>query len=90
MWGLRLLGKIDHYKVFGSWLGPALEILLMGMNTPVLRILIIMVIRAFAKLTFLLNADDLNPDEAIRRYVHTAIITSSWLTDSWQVRHHPG
>ncbi|KAL4877352.1 cytochrome P450 [Aspergillus karnatakaensis] len=63
--------KIDYYKVFGSWLGPALEILLMGMNTPVLNIFIILVIRTFAKLTFLLNADGLNPDEAIRRFVIT-------------------
>ena len=39
----------------------------MGLNTPVLRIVLITVIRAFAKLTFLLNADGLNPDEAIRR-----------------------
>ncbi|RAL17314.1 cytochrome P450 [Aspergillus homomorphus CBS 101889] len=63
--------KIDQYKVFGPWLGPALEILLMGLNMPILSSVIIMVIRAFAKLTFLLNADSLNPDEAIRRFVIT-------------------
>ncbi|KAJ5436372.1 hypothetical protein N7445_007257 [Penicillium cf. griseofulvum] len=63
--------KIDYFKVFGWFLGPLLELLLMGLNTPVLRILLITVIRAFAKLTFLLNADGLNPDEAIRRFVVT-------------------
>ncbi|KAB8200856.1 cytochrome P450 [Aspergillus parasiticus] len=63
--------KIDYFKVFGWLLGPSLELLLMGLNTPILRIFIIMIIRAFAKLTFLLNADGLNPDEAIRRFVAT-------------------
>ncbi|KAJ0424721.1 cytochrome P450 [Aspergillus carlsbadensis] len=69
--GFNAKRKIDYYKVFGAWLGPALEVLLMGMNTPVLNVFIILVIRSFAKLTFLLNADGLNPDEAIRRFVIT-------------------
>ncbi|EPS26140.1 hypothetical protein PDE_01076 [Penicillium oxalicum 114-2] len=69
--GLDAKRKIDYYKVFGSWLGPCLELVLMGLNTPFLNVIVGTVIRAFAKLTFLVNADGLNPDEAIRRFIVT-------------------